>query len=312
MARPGSRLRAFASGWCDERTLALIVDPAIADLQRQPSIRNYIGVLQVFALCAAREVIMSDATSTADERGVIGATLMWSGAFVAALIALLLVVSNRITPSFTVHPGPMRYVYLLPGAAVIALTFGLALGFVVALRGRHISVRLAAFALAIAVVASTASFVSVGWLAPAASQSFRALMSGVPAVDPGIPELTLGELAEKIDVFSGPQFSQFGYLHALSFNYYQRLALTFGPLVSTIFALSIGAAIRSRWVQLICAVLASALYWMAINARQLMPWNSGLSSFTAAWTANLLLLAAASTLSLIAFARARSRVSLSA
>ena len=52
MSRPGSRLRAVAAHLLDAATMARIVDPAIADLQREPSLGNYVGVLKVVLWCA--------------------------------------------------------------------------------------------------------------------------------------------------------------------------------------------------------------------------------------------------------------------
>ena len=52
MKRPGSRLRAFAAWLFDARTMERIIDPAIADLQREPfSMSGYLAVWKTIVLC---------------------------------------------------------------------------------------------------------------------------------------------------------------------------------------------------------------------------------------------------------------------
>lgn len=287
MTRRGERLRAFAALWCDDQSMTLVVDPAIADLQREPSIRQYIAVLKVFVWCRIRGLTVPD-SNAATAVGTLGRTLTWTAGLVVVLTALMVKRGDRIVPHSGFHPGPVRYVFMVPPALVITMTFGLALGVVVALGGRRISRRVAASVFLLSVASSAASFLNLGWLTPSANQAFRALYGATG--QGGITELSWGELTQKIYYFSGPEFSQFGYLHALTFNYHTRLAMAFGPLVFTIFALSIAFAARNRWVPLIWAIVGCTLYWIAINANALRPWNSGLSSFAAAWIANAVVL----------------------
>ncbi len=312
MSRCGDRLRTIAARWLDRRTMAHVVDPAIADLQRQPSFGHYVAVLKVIALCASRETLMGSSSWTTDERRTLGRTLTWSGVLVTTLTAVTLLPFWRIVPRGPVNPGPLRFVYMLPGSLAVTLTLGATLGFMVALGGRAVSRRLAACALALSVAVSAASFANVGWLTPAANQAFRALLSGSSNLEPGIREFSMTELSEKIDQFSGPEFSRFGYLHAMSFNYYTRWAMVFGPVIFMVFALAVAVVVSERWVRLIVVILAFGSWWYVLNLPKMMPWNSGLSPFTAAWLGNLLVLGAAAALSLIALARTPSRVSLPA
>ena len=301
MRRPGDRLRAFAALWCDGQSMTLVVDPAIADLQREPSIANYVAVLKVFLWCRIRRLTTRELNAV-DERTALRRTLMWTGGLIVVLTTLMLKRSDGMIKWPPFHLGPMRYVYLIPSSLAVTTTFGIALGVAAALGGRRFSRRAAALVLLLSLAFSAASFANLGWLTPAANQSFRVMVLRTnPA--PDIPEMSLGELTQKIDLFSGPEFAQFGYLAALRFNYHIRWAVAFGPIVFTIFALSIAFASRNRWVPLIWALVACSLDWGAINANALRPWNSGLSPFLAAWTANAAVLCTAAGVLLVSALR---------
>src|SRR4051812_3363571 len=87
MSRPGDRLRAFAASWCNDHRLMLVIDPAIADLERDRSIRSYVGVLKVVLWCATGEVMMSASGWTPDDRRALTRAL--AGIAIVTILAML-------------------------------------------------------------------------------------------------------------------------------------------------------------------------------------------------------------------------------
>jgi len=304
MSRPGDRLRAFAARWLDSRTMERVVDPAVADLQAErASVRGYVALAKVVTLCAIKEAVV----------GTFGRTLAWSAALTAAFTLLLILPASRGGPGIGLHPSPLRFLYLVPQALVLSLTLGAALGLAVTLGGRPVSRRIAGSILVLSLAASVVSFVNVGWITPAANQAYRVMVWGASDPGPGIPEMTFSELTRTIDYFSDPVYSQFGYLHALTFNYHMRWALAWSPVVFAVFALAAGASVRKRWLVVFGSCVAFAMYWAAIRSTRLMPWNSGLPALAAAWAGNILVLVAAGVAAASgALTRVRSGVSLSA
>src|SRR5689334_20783167 len=162
MSRPGSRLRAFASRWCDERTLTLVVDPAVADLQREPSSRNYVAVMKVVLRCAAGEAMMPAHNWTSDDRQAVKRTLA------ASSIVMILVIIGLEAPfiPYAWREGVSDYrlpVYLVPQGLPMALAIGVTLGLLFGLEGRRPSRQVSRGLLGIALLASAVSFVDLAW-----------------------------------------------------------------------------------------------------------------------------------------------------
>ena len=134
---PGRLLHRLAARLCSAKGLEHVVEPAIADLQKEyaqartPSagraralITGYAAILQVIAMCA-----LSIPLATADDQRAIVRTMAWSFAFtVAFTLALML-------PPLSIVDGVGMSISLaalipqaVPLAIPIGLTFGIALG----------------------------------------------------------------------------------------------------------------------------------------------------------------------------------------
>jgi hypothetical protein len=271
----------------DATTMERVIDPAMADFQREGrSVRGYVALIKVIALCVVGGCMSRPASWPPDDRRFLVKAILWSTVFIVALMALFDRPSRYAVPQVLRVSSPLPIFYLAPAALSMAFTIGATFGVMVALRGREITGRIAATVLALALALSMCSFVNLGWIAPEANRKFAVLVAGSPG-DPGIGEMTLGELARTIDRFSDPVFAQFGYLHALQYHYHGRVALAWSPAVFAILMLSLAAAFRRRWV---VALAACGGWYFIAFAPELRPWNSGLSPFVAAWSGNFLVL----------------------
>ena len=113
MTRPGHRLRAFAAAWCDDRTLRLVIDPAIADLQREQTMFAYVPVLNVLLACLMEEAMMTAPGWTPDERRI----LRRAGAATALVTLLVVLGLEQPFVPYAWKAGPLDYrvpLYLAP------------------------------------------------------------------------------------------------------------------------------------------------------------------------------------------------------
>lgn len=310
MPLPGSRLRALAAAVFNVNTMTHVIDPAVADLQADGgSVRSYLALLKVIAVCTAGGGMHASASETSEDRAAIWRVLALSTAFIAILTVLQEWPLVGYYPKILLHPSPLRFVYLAPQALAVTLTAGMTLGLIWTVIGRRLSRRVVAALLMLSLAASVVSFVNLGWIRPRALQAFGALWSSPRDLVPDAGEMTLGDLAGRLrDLRSDPLLAHNGYTSALAFSYHTRWALGASPLVFTVFVLSLGVWTRRRWLVTLVVVAFWWGYYYLLNL--LLPWNSGLPTVAAAWSANVCLLAIAATA--VVSARMRSRVSLAA
>jgi lipopolysaccharide export system permease LptF/LptG-like protein len=302
MNRPGDRLRAWASRWCCADTMAAVIDPMIADVQlehaqalrsgrlwrsRLVRLTASIVFLKVLAICAWRDRL-SPARLSADERKALIRSLAMACVFTAVLGALFEFPWVNDYPKVLRSVSPMRFLYLAPQSIALALTAGVTLGLVFGLAGPAPSRRIVASVLWLSVLVSVVSFVNVGWVTPAANKTFRERISKNADTAPNMPEMSLGELARKIDEFDrDPTLVALGYREALAANFHWRLALACSPVIFGAFVVALASAFRSRWTRWIMTCAAILSWGVAPNF--LRPWDVGLPPYAAAWLPNLTL-----------------------
>jgi Lipopolysaccharide export system permease LptF/LptG len=305
MNTPGDRLRSFAARWCAPDTMSRVIDPLITDLRfehgeaaragrrwkaRLVRVAGWIAFMKVVALCLYRDGLSRGAPTT-DDRRMLGRVFAWSGGITIIVIALLELPFVSAYASPLNELTPMRFVYLIPQGISLALPIGATLGIVLGLGSCEISTRVRAICLLSAVLASTAVFVNLGWVTPAANQAFRVLVNG-GAVAPGIAELPLGQLVREIERFNhDPEFAQFGSLLALVFAFHSRIALSVSPLLFVFFALStLSAGNVGRWMAVgaVCAGFFS--YYMFMLAARGQVFAGTVPAYAAAWFPNVMLL----------------------
>lgn len=270
MNRRGDRIRAFASQWCSPGTMERVIDPAIADLQREPpSLAAYVAVLKVMLMCGWQEAMMSDHEWTSDDRRALARAV--TGASIVTLLATL-GSEAPFLPYAWRSVDPKLPLYLAPQGLPAAIMLGVMLGMLFGLDGRRFSRRVIGSLLVLALAASVVSFVVLAWITPAGNQAFRVAASGYPELMQ--TETALGELW------------QLSSADAL-LNFHTRLALGSAPLVLAVFALSIVRMkpVR-RWTLGIAAVGTIVGYYMVLYGGRSMALDGKAPAFAAAWLPN--------------------------
>ncbi len=299
MTRPGDRLRRFAARWCCPETMARVIDPLIADLQREHGeaarrgrvwrsrvirVAGWLAFFKVIAICAWSGELAPHRW-TPDDRKALVRALVIASVLIVVVTALLVIPSAGNYPKMLLHPSPKRFLYLTPYPLVAGGVIGVTLGIVLGLGGRALSRRLVASAIGCALASSAVAFVDLGWVAPSASLAYRITVFGNTDPMPGIGEQSLGELRRHIEQFTlDPALAHFGLLAALSFDYHRRVALSVSPLVFTLFALVLAGCFRRRWVPGIVACLAIVVYGWLIG--MVTPWRMQWPVYAAAWLPN--------------------------
>jgi len=305
MTRPGNRLRALAANWCCPETMTRVIDPLVADLQREHAeavrigriwkgrriqVAGWVAFLEVVVLCAA-DALTSFEGWTPDERKSLTKAVIIAAATTVVITVLLVSRSADDYPKVLLHPSRTRFLFLAPYPFIAGLVLGATLGIVLGLGGRALSRRLAAIAIGLAFVCSAVVFIDVGWVAPAASVAYR-MTIGDSDPTPSLGEQSLGGLRRNIRQFTrDPAFASFGFPTAMSFDFHRRIALSFSPLVFTVFALTLAGGVRRRWVLGIAACATFLGYlWLVIVSTPwgLQPWDSW-PAYAAAWLPNTMI-----------------------
>jgi hypothetical protein len=276
-----------------------VIDPLIADIQCEHAeavqtgrvwksrwiyLAGSVVFLKVVAICAGTHLTTVERWTTDDRKSLVRAAVI--SALTAVVITILLVSrSAEDYPKILLHPSPKRLLYLAPYPLLAGGVLGVTLGIVLGLGGRSLSRRLVATVLGFALTCSVFAFVGLGWIAPAANIAYRMTVLGDADPTPAMGEQSLGDLLRQIEQFDRePAFAHFGFPAALSFDYHRRVALSFSPLVFTLFALTMAGCFRRRWVLGIAACATFLVYiWLVIVVR---PWDINLPAFAAAWVPN--------------------------
>jgi hypothetical protein len=301
-----------------------VIDPLIADLQREhgEALRTgriwkgrwiqfggWIAFLKVIALCAWHEMTSPDRWPSEDRRSLTRAALI-SVLTAAGVTVLLVSMTAEDIPQVLMRPSPVRLLYLAPYPFAAGIVLGATLGVVLGLGGRAISRRLVTAALAAALATSAVAFVDLGWVAPAAHVAYRATIGDTnPNLEIG--EASFGALRRKIEqVDRDSGSSPLGFSAALSFDYHRRVALSFSPLVFTLFALALAGCVRRRWLLGLAACAAFLVYgWLVMTVRpwDLQPWDLRAPAYRAAWLPNTAIATLAAICGLLGVARQATR-----
>jgi hypothetical protein len=301
--RSGDRLRAFAARWCCAATMERVVDPLIADLQREHSdatrrgrvwksrwiqVAGCIAFFKVMVMCAGTSLISAEQWTRDDRKSLTKAAVI-SVATAVGVTVLLVSRSAEDYPIVLIHPSPIRLLYLAPYPFVAGMVLGATLGIVLGLGGRPLSRRLVGTVIGAALMCSAVTLINLGWVAPAARVAYRMTVGDTnPARDIG--EVSLGALRRKIEqVDRDAANPEFGFTVALAFDFHRRVALSFSPLVFTLFALTMAGCFRRRWVLGIAACATFLVYgWLVIVVRPwaLQPWDARWPAYAAAWSPN--------------------------
>ena len=311
MIRPGDRLRATAARIFDQRTMARVVDPLVADLQVEyaEAIRRgrvwrsrwilaagYLVFLKTIAVCGAEEAIRSLGVWTVDDRSAMSRTLGVSVAAIAAATVMLAIAplfNARFVPTlFNARFAPLDprlLVYLIPQALVLAVPIGVTLGILLGLRGRIVSRRSTGAVLASAIFCSLLCLAMLAWIGPLANQEFRQLAFGQKGstFSKGFNELTLGELRQQIDSYRRVGLIESSSDTELWYTYHMRWALSCATLVLALFAVSVTRRIVARWIVALAAFGACFSYYCLLWIGRAAALQDTVPAFIGAWLPNV-------------------------
>ena len=299
MTRPGLRLRAFAARFCRARTMDRLIDPTIADLQREHADAGRRG-----AIWTARWVVCRGFFSVvtvlvnAGVGGAWHAINHWSpgetaylrrssSVFLAAMIVTtMLIAYPQAHRDWEIQvDGTLLTIYVIP--SILPLTTAWAVMLAIAWGGRErLTRRLTAAVLATAFACSVAMFANLAWLVPESNQAFRrvvrsALVSRVfsQPLARGDNEMSMSELRRQIAL-------QPDRARHLTFTYHSRWSLAFAPLVLAGLAVLLVRSIKRSAVR---AMIAGALcvgHWVVLLVSR-AAMTGGYPVALAAWLPNL-------------------------
>ncbi len=305
---PGRMLHRLAARLCSAKTLERVVEPAIADLQKEyaaaefgSSLRcarilfvGYLAILEVMLMCA-----LQPSAATDDERHALVRTFVWSLALMIAVTGLLML------PPLSVVDRSVRLsaylVGLIPQAVPLAIPIGLTFGIAFGLAGRAATRAMMKVVLLIAFAASLVSFVTLVWVMPAANQAYRESVARATGhsgqLIKGASEMTLSELDREVAIAAAAGNPRRADGYAWSFHL--RFALSAASVVLAAFLFATagsGAALRG-----LLAFAACFAYWALIYVGEglavyspVAPAVAGtIPVFIGAWLPNIVLMASA-------------------
>jgi hypothetical protein len=287
----GRTLYRIAALVCDSNALERIVEPAIADLQRDAlalPVRGYLAVLAVIVICA-----FDVSRTTNEERQAATRTLMWAAALSVAFAALL-----TLPPLFSVPEakGARAALLLVPQAVPLAIPIGLAFAIagVMSLRATLGAVRVILIA---ACLVSLVNFALMAWGIPAANQAWResvagALRSNADApvvVEKGPSELTLSELRQETrDAVQHGEASR-GRLY--SWTFHLRFALSLAAVA--VAGVLLAVPIDGRVFRVLAVLITCFAYWLLLSFGEHTARRGYMWPVAAAWLPNCVLMMAA-------------------
>jgi hypothetical protein len=296
---PGRTLHRLAARLCSPKSLARIVEPAIADLQReyldavaQPPLRRscvllaaYFAVLKVMAFTMVHPTVFSP-----EDRRVLSRTLAVAGVVIVALSALLIAFPMAWFPQFI---EARHVVFLIPQALPLSIPLGVMLGIAYGFAGRDVSGRAVKIAIVLALICSILSLGTMLWMMPAANQAFRqeifTALGNQGTAWKGSSEMSLAELREEIADANAHWDQRRVQDHAWS--YYLRWALPWATLVLTLFAFATRGRLPSlrRWMVMATCVI----YFMLLHLGEALVYRWSAPAFLGPWLPNVAFVLAA-------------------
>jgi hypothetical protein len=305
MTTASGRLRAIVARYCSVTTMERLVDPIVADLEMESRnarsggrvwkarcvlVTGYVGLARALLAHGAERIVCSLRDFPPGDRQAVASVMRIAAVTMAVVTALLLMPVLRSS-----RDDLTLQILLIPQALALSPPVAITIGILYGLGGRRVSFRLAGSVLALAFIAASISFASVGWLVPASSQAYRETVArriyaktGAKA-DVGIrgaTELALTELREQIDVHTkaGREVPA----RRLRLAYHRRWALPFAALALALLAVSMTPRRQAGPATLaVLAVSIIAGYYLLMLAGETFSRQESLPAFVAAWFPNL-------------------------
>lgn len=267
---PGRALHRLALCLCSPKTLERVVEPAIADLQKEYAetepteqirraralIAGYVAIAKVIAMCA-----LSVSGTTDDERRAIVRTAAWSFTLTVVCTAVLML------PPLSIADGDLSSIFLaglIPQALPLAIPIGLTFGIAIGLGHRPADRRVAQVVLLCALLATLVSFVTLAWVMPAANQAYRESIARAAGITgeliKGTSEMSFSELDRHVAMASAAGDTRDADGYAWSFHL--RFALSAASFVLAGFLLA--TAVRRVAMRALISLAACFAYWALI------------------------------------------------
>jgi MFS family permease len=323
MIRPGERFRILVAHVCDAQTMARLIDPAVADLQREYAeaaahpgtwrrrrvlLGGYMALLKVAMVVAGSQSLRALVSHRSPLRTCPQLLVAWNedhpravprmlacgllaAVAVTALFELPMLVGFWSSRSATASTLALVW-YAAPQALAIGIIVGFVLGILYGLGGRPLSRRSVVFVLGGALFWSAFSFATINWIVPRANLAFREAVEA-NAVVKGANELTSTELRQRLAADADTRVPLVGrhdrrYLEVL---YHMRDAFSCAALVLSLFVLMCGAfrwrtSARMAFGLAACTIYVGYFFWLtdALAPARL----AALSPSAAAWLPNVL------------------------
>ncbi len=290
---PGRTVHRLAARLCSERSLEHIVEPAIADLQKEYSdararpraIRARVLIIGYFAVLEGVAMTLLSAPGEG-ERRALSRTFICTLLTTTVVSVLLIALTIAATPVF----APFYIALLTPMTLPIALPIGLTLGIAFGLGRGELSHSTRTIVLLSATVVTAISFASMAWVKPVANQSFRQsvfeAIGGRGIVVKGLHEMSLSELQREMRM--APRGDAAESPARAKWMYHLTFALPVAPLLLAALALLlIGRGAQRAIVMALCIAYYAVAFAMEALVYQ------GLPPLAGAWLPDILFAAVA-------------------
>ncbi len=177
MTPSGEWFRAVASRVFDARVMERVIDPFLADLQKEyadargsawrrrwVSVAGCFTFLKLIVVCGCAESTHVVRRTTTEDRRLLSRAVVVS--VIVAVAFVLLMVRGQAWQTVSAWSA----ILLMPSALPVAIPLGVIVGISCVLGGRAISRQLVARTILLAVIASILSFLVAAWIAPRANR----------------------------------------------------------------------------------------------------------------------------------------------
>jgi hypothetical protein len=245
MSAPGTHLRTMAARWCDDNTMARVIDPALADLQFEwtgaDGMRKWLvrsqGVVAFWKLLLWNALASRRRSFDRREPGTAGLLVVTLTLVVVATAALDGWAMAGLARRFREPASAWLFLDLLPRVLPLAMPVSLVAAFL--WRRPWLAPRAPRSVLMLAMASSVLSFLLLAWIAPATGRAFRASGVGMSISGP-LTEMSITDLARFLRQMT-PEGAAANPIFGLTLQV--RGSIAFAPLALALFLL----AVTKRW-----------------------------------------------------------------
>jgi len=298
MSAPGTHLRTVAARWCDDQTMARVIDPALADLQfewiAEDGVRRLLvrglGVVAFWKLLLWNALLGRQRSFERREPRTAALLVVTLALVVVATAVLDGLAMANLSRRFGEPASMWLFIDLLP--RVLPLTMPVALVIAFLWRRAWLAARAPRSVLRLAIASSVLSFLLLAWIAPATGRAFRDSGVGLSISNP-VSEMSITDLARFVRDLT-PEGAAANPIFGLSLQV--RGSIAVAPLALALFFL----AVTKRWRERRAPAMAfglggAAAFGAAIVEGTWLGLTRSVPVDVAAWApVGLLLLAAVS------------------